>query len=131
MVEDAVRDLGKKVDRIGIIGWSFGNWYAWKAAKAHRDRVGALVLFYGIALDDAAAPVPPVLSHYAELDEFENLDDTRQVEREMKAAGNDVRVELYRGTKHWFDEPSRPEYDTAASALAWDRNRAFLNKHLG
>jgi carboxymethylenebutenolidase len=48
----------------------------------------------------------------------------------MKAAGNDVRVELYPGTKHWFDEPSRPEFDKAASALAWDRTREFLKRHL-
>jgi carboxymethylenebutenolidase len=131
MVDDAVRDLGAKVGRIGIVAWSFGNWYAWKAARAHRDKVGALVLFYGIAAGDTAAPVPPLLSHYAELDEFENLDDTRNTERAMRAAGNDVRVELYRGAKHWFDEPSRPEFDNAASALAWERTRAFLKKHLG
>jgi carboxymethylenebutenolidase len=92
--------------------------------------VKAVVLFYGIALDDPAAPLPPVLSHYAELDDFEDLDATRKVEGEMKAAGNDVRVELYPGTKHWFDEPSRPEFDKAASALAWERTREFLKRHL-
>jgi carboxymethylenebutenolidase len=130
MVDEAVRDLAKKVDHVAIIAWSFGNWYAWKVAKAHRDEVRAVVLFYGLALDDTAAPVPPILSHYAELDAFEDLDDTRKLEREMKAAGNDVRVELYPGTKHWFDEPSRPEFDKAASALAWERTRAFLQRHL-
>jgi carboxymethylenebutenolidase len=130
MVDEAVRELGTKVDRIGIVAWSFGNWYAWKAAKTHRDRVKALVLFYGIALDDPAAPVPPVLSHYAELDEFEELEGTRKVEGDMKAAGNDVRLELYPGTKHWFDEPSWPEYDKAASDLAWERSRVFLTRHL-
>jgi carboxymethylenebutenolidase len=130
LVDEAVLDLAKKVDRIGVVAWSFGNWYAWKAGKTHRDRVKAVVLFYGIALDDPAALLPPVLSHYAELDEFEDLDATRKVEGEMKAAGNDVRVELYPGTKHWFDEPSRPEFDKAASALAWDRTREFLKRHL-
>jgi carboxymethylenebutenolidase len=130
LVDEAVLDLAKKVDRIGVVAWSFGNWYAWKAGKTHRDRVKAVVLFYGIALDDPAAPLPPVLSHYAELDEFEDLDATRKVEGEMKAAGNDVRVELYPGMKHWFDEPSRPEFDKAASALAWDRTREFLKRHL-
>ena len=48
----------------------------------------------------------------------------------MKAAGHDITVELYPGTKHWFDEPSRPEYDEAASTLAWDRTRALFEKHL-
>src|SRR2546428_2593997 len=130
MVDDAVRDLGEKVDRIGIVAWSFGVWYAWKAGKAHSDKVRALVLFYGIGPADPAAPLPPVLAHYAEHDEFEALADARKVERELTAAGKDVRVELYPGTKHWFDEPSRPEYDKAASDLAWDRTRTFLSRHL-
>ena len=130
IVDDAVADLGRKVDHVGLVGWSFGNWYAWKAAKADRAKVGALVLFYGIALDDPAAPVAPVLSHYAELDEFEDLADTRKVQGQMNAAGNDVRLEVYPGTKHWFDEPSRPEYDKAASDLAWERTRAFLATRL-
>jgi carboxymethylenebutenolidase len=131
MVDDALRDLEQKVDRVGIVAWSFGVWYAWKAGKAHRDKVRALVLFYGIGPADPAAPLPPVLAHYAEHDEFESLDDARKVERELRAAGKDVRVELYPGTKHWFDEPSRPEYDKAASDLAWERSRVFLKRHLG
>jgi len=131
MVDDAVRDLGRKVDRIGIVAWSFGVWYAWKMGKAHSDKVRALVLFYGIGPADPAAPLPPVLAHYAERDEFEDISDARKVERELKAAGKDVRVELYPATAHWFDEPSRPEYDKAASNLAWERTRAFFEKHLG
>ena len=77
------------------------------------------------------APKTPVLAHYAEHDEYEDIGFARQVEKEMRAAGSDVKVELYPGTKHWFDEPSRPEYDKAASNLAWDRTRAFLRAHLG
>lgn len=130
IVDDAVRDLAQKVDRIAIVAWSFGIWYAWKAGTAHHDRVRALVLFYGIGPADPAAPLPPVLSHYAEHDEFEDLDDTRRAERELTAAGRDVRVLVYPGTKHWFDEPSRPEYDERASDLAWQRTMAFLGRHL-
>jgi carboxymethylenebutenolidase len=130
LVDEAVLDLAKKVDRIGIVAWSFGVWYAWKAGMAHHDKVRALVLFYGIGPANAAAPMPPVLAHYAEHDEFEDLADARKVERELKAAGRDVRVELYPGTKHWFDEPSRPEFDKGASALAWDRTREFLKRQL-
>ncbi len=123
-------DLGQKVDRIAIVAWSFGVWYAWKMGITRADKVRALVLFYGIGPNEPDAPTTPVLAHYAEHDEFEDLSFARQVEKEMKAAGNDVRVELYPGTKHWFDEPSRPEYDKGASALAWDRTRAFFSRHL-
>jgi carboxymethylenebutenolidase len=130
LVEDAVRDLGERVDRIAIVAWSFGVWYAWKMGIAHPDKVRALALFYGIGPNEPAAPSVPVLAHYAEHDEFEDLGFARQVEKEMREAGHDIRVELYPGTKHWFDEPSRPEYDGAASELAWQRNRALFAKHL-
>ena len=130
-VDEAVGALGQKVDRIGIVAWSFGVWYAWKMGIAHPDKVRALTLFYGIGPNEPEAPTTPVLAHYAEHDEFEDIGFARQVEKEMRAAGNDVRVELYPGTKHWFDEPSRPEFDKNASALAWQRTGAFLREHLG
>jgi carboxymethylenebutenolidase len=57
-VDDVVRDLGAKVDRIGIVAWSFGVWYAWKMGKMHSDKVHALALFYGIGPADPAAPLP-------------------------------------------------------------------------
>jgi carboxymethylenebutenolidase len=130
-VEKAVDDLGRSVDSMGIVAWSFGVWYAWKMGITRADKVKALVLFYGVGPNEPSAPTSAVLSHYAEVDPYENIDFARQVEKEMKAAGHDITVELYPGTKHWFDEPSKPEYDKAASELAWRRNSAFLNQHLG
>jgi carboxymethylenebutenolidase len=130
MVDAAVSDLAKKVDQIAIVAWSFGVWYAWKMGIARADKVKGLVLFYGIGPNEPHAPETPVLAHYAEHDEFEDLSFARQVEQEMNAAGGDVRVELYPGTSHWFDEPSRPEYDRAASDLAWERTRDFFQRHL-
>jgi carboxymethylenebutenolidase len=131
IVDDAVTDLAKKVDRIAIVAWSMGVWYAWKMGISRSDKVRGLILFYGIGPNEPDAPKSPVLAHYAEHDEFEDLSFARQVEKEMKAAGHDVKVELYPGTKHWFDEPSRPEYDKAASDLAWQRTHDFLRKHIG
>ena len=130
IVDDAVTDLAKKVDRIGIVAWSMGVWYAWKMGISRSDKVKALVLFYGIGPNEPHAPKSPVLVHYAEHDEFEDIGLARTVEKEMLAAGRDIKVELYPGTKHWFDEPSRPEYDKAASDLAWQRTRAFFARHL-
>jgi carboxymethylenebutenolidase len=130
LVDESVLDLAKKVDRIGIVAWSFGVWYAWTMGISRSDKVRGLVLFYGIGPNEPDAPKTAVLAHYAEHDEFEDIAFARQVEKEMRAAGNDIRVELYPGTKHWFDEPSRPEFDKAASALAWDRTREFLKRHL-
>lgn len=130
VVDDAVTELGRRAEKIAIVAWSFGVWYAWKMGIARTDRVKGLVLFYGIGPNEPAAPTVPVLAHYAEHDEFEDIGFARQVEKEMRDEGHDIRVELYAGTSHWFDEPSRPEYDPKASALAWDRTVAFLRTHL-
>ena len=130
MVDDAVTELARTTDRIAIVAWSFGVWYAWKMGITRTDKVRGLVLFYGIGPNEPQAPSAPVLAHFAEHDEYEDISYARKVEKEMRAAGRDITVELYPGTKHWFDEPSRPEFDKAASELAWERTRAFLAKHL-
>jgi carboxymethylenebutenolidase len=130
IAETAVVDLAGKVDRVGIVAWSFGAWYTWKMGIAHPDKVRAIVLFYGFGPKAVAGPMPPVLAHFAEQDPYEDIGRAREIEREMRAGGKDVRVELYAGTRHWFDERSRPEFDGAASALAWQRTNAFLGKHL-
>ena len=130
-VDAAVTDIAAKVDRIGIVAWSFGVWYAWKMGISRADRVKALVLFYGIGPSGHQPPTAAVLAHYAEVDLYEDLNRARKVEKDMRDAGGDISLELYPGTKHWFDEPSRPEFDKAASALAWERSRSFLKEHLG
>jgi carboxymethylenebutenolidase len=130
LVDEALVMLARHNDRLAVVSWSFGNWYAWKTALAHPEHVRAFVSFYGLAVGDTARKLPPTLSHYAEHDEFEDLDATRKAADELRSAGTDIRLELYPGTKHWFDERSRPEYDKAASELAWERTRAFLAKQL-
>ena len=131
MVDAAVRDMAKRVDALAIVGWSFGVWYAWKMGIAKPEKLKALALFYGIGPNEPAAPKVPVLVHFAEHDPYEDLGFARTVEKEMREAGDDITLQLYPGTKHWFDEPSKLEYDKAASDLAWQRNGAFFAKHLG
>jgi carboxymethylenebutenolidase len=131
IAEAAVLELAGKVDRVGIVAWSFGAWYTWKMGIAHPDEVHAIVLFYGFGPKAVVGPMPPVLAHFAEQDPYEDIGRAREIEREMRAAGRDVKVDLYPGTKHWFDEPSRPEFDKDASALAWERNGSFFGRHLG
>src|SRR5690349_14902275 len=71
LVDEALMMLARHNDHLAIVSWSFGNWYAWKAALAHPEHVRALVSFYGLAVGDTTRKLPPTLSHYAEHDEFE------------------------------------------------------------
>lgn len=129
-VEAAFSALAADADRVAVLAWSMGVWYSWQLAAAHADRIRAVVSYYGYGEFEPGATLPPILGHFAEDDEFDSVEDVRAVERKLNDAGYVTEFHVYPGTKHWFDEPSRPEYDKAASALAWDRTRAFLGRHL-
>jgi carboxymethylenebutenolidase len=129
-IEDAFKELSAKADRIAVLAWSMGVWFSWQLAQAHPDKIRGLVSYYGYGEIEPGKSVPPILGHFAENDEFEALDDVRAAEKAVKESGTVAQFHIYAGTKHWFDEPSRPEYDKAASALAWDRTRTFLARHL-
>jgi carboxymethylenebutenolidase len=113
-----------------VLAWSMGVWFSWQLAQAHPDKIRGLVSYYGYGEIEPGKSLPPILGHFAENDEFEALEDVRKMEKALADGGHDATFHVYPGTKHWFDEPSRPEFDKAASQLAWQRTGAFLKKHL-
>lgn len=127
-IEEALEKL--QADRVGVLAWSMGVWFSWKLAQAHPDRIRGLVSYYGYGEIEPGKSLPQILGHFAENDEFEALDDVRATEKALKESGAVAEFHIYPGTKHWFDEPSRPEYDKAASDLAWQRTVDFLDKQL-
>jgi carboxymethylenebutenolidase len=129
-VDAAFTRLAARADRVAVLGWSLGASYGWQLARARSADIGALVLYYP-GMDDiyADAKLPPILVHFADHDEFESLADARRSEL-VASPGRTAQFHLYANTKHWFDEPSRPEYDKAASELAWKRTAAFLDTQL-
>jgi len=128
-IDAAVDELRERGSRLAILGWSMGGNFGWDFIVRRPGEVSALVAYYGIGEIDESRAIPPVLNHIGELDE--DVPYLREIEEVLKGAGKDVTTHVYPGAKHWFDEPSRPEYDAAASALAWDRTLSFLRKHLG
>ena len=127
-IEGALEKL--RADRVAVLAWSMGVWFSWQLAQAHPDRIRALVSYYGYGEFEPGAKLPPILGHFAENDEFDSVEDVRVVERKLIEDKHVVEFHIYPGTKHWFDEPSRPEYDKAASELAWKRTLAFLDTQL-
>jgi len=127
-IDAAADELRQRGSRFAILGWSMGGNYAWDLNGRRPGEASALVAYYGIGEIDESKAVPPVLNHIGELDE--DVPFLREIEEVLKAAGKDVTTHVYPGAKHWFDEPSRPEYDAAASKLAWERTLSFLRKHL-
>jgi carboxymethylenebutenolidase len=113
-----------RADRAAIVGLSFGAMEGTEVAAARSD-VAALVCFYSGIFE--APPGVAYLGHFAEDDEF---DDSAQVPDFEKTLSDGSAAYVYPGTKHWFLEADRPEYNADAAELAYSRTVAFLRKQL-
>ena len=67
-----------------------------------------------------------IIGHFSDVDEWEPYDGIQSLEGRMKDAGLDVSFYTYPGLAHWFVEEDRPEFNSEAAALAWDRTLQFL-----
>ena len=114
---------------IGVLGFSMGAGWSLVAA-AHEPDITAAVLFYGSGSEDFSRVKARVLGHFAEVDEWEPMDDVNAMEQGMKDAGLDVTLHFYPKVAHWFVESDRPEYDAAAASLTWERTFEFLRSSL-
>jgi carboxymethylenebutenolidase len=112
-------------DQAAIVGLSFGAMEGTEVAGERSD-IGALVMFYSGIFE--APDGIPYLGHFAENDEF---DDSAQVPDFEKELGEGSAAYVYPGTKHWFIEGDRPEFDQDATELAYQRTVAFLHENLG
>jgi len=66
------------------------------------------------------------LGHYSPEDEWEPIPEVRKLEEKIREANRPVQFHIYPGTKHWFFEEDRPEYNSQAARLAWTRTLDFL-----
>lgn len=116
--------------KIGVVGFSMGAAWALVVASYDPDKVAATVLFYGVEGADFTKIKSKVLGHYSDNDEWEPIEGVREMEQSMKDANVDATLHIYPNVHHWFVEEDRPEYDSAAAQLAWDRTIEFLHMSL-
>jgi len=114
---------------IGVLGFSMGASWSLELASNEPD-VSAAVIFYGSAGVDFRDIKAKILGHFAEVDDWEPLDEVRVMEADMKAANLEVTFHIYPKVSHWFVENDRPEYDSTAALLAWSRTFEFFRKNL-
>lgn len=114
---------------IAVVGFSMGAALSLQVAENEPD-VSAAVLFYGSGGENPGQVKAKVLGHFSDADEWEPLDDVKALEAGMKSAGVDVTFHIYPKAGHWFVEEDRPEFDSAASLLAWSRTFEFLRSNL-
>lgn len=126
--KDHLQSLTK--GKIGLVGFSMGAAWALIVASSVPDQVGAMVMFYGNEGVDYGKISAKVMGHYCEEDEWEPTEFVDNTFAEFKKAGVDATRHIYPGVAHWFVEEDRPEYDSAAASLAWERTFEFLNSSL-
>lgn len=126
--KDYLRELVK--GKIGLIGFSMGGAWALILASTTPEQIAATVLFYGNEGVDVGKITSKVMGHYSDNDEWEPNEYVEKTFGEMKSAGVDATLHIYPGVAHWFVESDRPEYDSAAASLAWERTFEFLKKNL-
>lgn len=122
------RRAGSPDAGIGVVGFSFGGYYALKLSADYPDRVRAVVLFYGSGDADLAGSRAVYSGHFGTEDPYEPEENLAWMESAIGAAGRPVTFHRYEGAGHWFFEDDREGYyDAAAAELAWERTVGFLS----
>lgn len=118
-------------DRFALVGFSLGGAYALDMSVTLAGQIAAVVTFYdsypGLDYGQSSSAY---LCHFAQDDPFVPEKAARVMAEELQAAGRPAAIHTYPGTRHWFSEENRPEYDAEAARLAWDRTLTFLNQQL-
>ncbi len=115
---------------VGVIGFSMGGFYALDLCNQQPHTIAAAVIFYSTGPTQFDQSRASFLGHFAEDDAFESPAGVTELESSLRAANRPVDFHFYPGTKHWFFEPDRPEFDPAAAQLAWERTVRFLQARL-
>jgi carboxymethylenebutenolidase len=111
-------------DGVAAVGFSFSGFHLFGLASASDVPLGKLVIHY--ATRQVGPQHVPMLVHFAENDPFESTEDMVEVVKALAADGPPNAAHTYAGTRHWFVEPDRPEYDAEEAAIAWQRTLGFL-----
>ena len=135
-VESTLRMLGAAADlltdnwhpRLGVVGFSLGAGFAVELAS--RQSIEALVLYYGLGDFAGSGWTGPTLGHFAEKDEWEDLDEARSAFEALRAAGADAEMHVYPGTGHWFANRAVADSYAAAAEAAFGATCDFFHHHL-
>ena len=117
--------------KVGCTGFCWGGGMTNQVA-VHSPDLLAAVPYYGI--QPSAEDVPKIkaamMLHYAGLDQRIDA-GIPAFEKELKKAGIDYQIFIYKGAQHAFNNDTNPDrYDKQAADLAWKRTVAFFREKL-
>ncbi|QLE87159.1 dienelactone hydrolase family protein [Shewanella sp. Scap07] len=117
--------------KLGAVGFCFGGYMVNYLAAVDSQLLSAGVPFYGTPADKTIRQniKAPLLIQLAELDKRVNK-SWPEYEQDLKAAGVEYNMHMYKGANHGFHNDSTARYDEENADLAWQRTIAFFTQKL-
>jgi carboxymethylenebutenolidase len=137
---DWAKSQGGDTGRLGIMGFCRGGRTVW-LYSAHNPNLKAGVAFYGSladpenenwpknALDLAAEVKAPVLGLYGAEDTGIKVEQVKDMEARLKAAGKTAEFHIYDGAPHGFHADYRPSYREMQAKQAWGELQGWFKKY--
>ncbi|MGC4043810.1 MAG: dienelactone hydrolase family protein [Armatimonas sp.] len=117
--------------RIGALGCSMGANWAVMLSTMLPEKIAAAVLFYGVSDGDFSKANCDYLCHFGTEDEWDPVEQAREMAAAIQAAGKSVTLYEYPGAGHWFfEENQEGHFKKEAAELAWERTVPFLKERL-
>ena len=136
---DWAKSQGGDTNRLGIMGFCRGGRTVWRYSTHGNLKAG--VAFYGSLADQPNEAMPlnaiasakevkePVLGLYGAEDQGIPVDQVKQMEAALKAAGKTAEFKIYPGAPHGFHADYRPSYRKEAADDAWAQMTAWFKKY--
>src|SRR5882672_10845231 len=133
------KSQGGDTNRLGIMGYCRGGRNVWHYST-HNAGLKAGVAFYG-SLGDTSPAVPkssidlaadvkvPVLGLYGAEDAGIKVEQVKEMEAKLKAAGKTAEFHIYPGAPHGFHADYRPSYRKEAAEAAWSEMTSWFKKY--
>jgi len=133
------KSQGGDTNRLGIIGFCRGGKNVWHYST-HNPNLKAGVAFYGsladksdavpkTSLDLAAEVKEPVLGLYGAEDTGIKVEQVKEMEEKLKAAGKTAEFHIYPGAPHGFHADYRTSYRKEAAEDGWNKALAWFKKY--
>jgi carboxymethylenebutenolidase len=137
---DWAKSQGGDTNRLGIMGFCRGGRTVW-LYSTHNPNLKAGVAFYGSladpendnwpknALSLAAQVKEPVLGLYGAEDTGIKVEQVKDMEARLKAAGKTAEFHIYDGAPHGFHADYRPSYREQQAKQAWGELESWFKKY--